>query len=204
MSPEAAGPIPPLRPVPLQDLRLRSDALVWEVDQKLADLDSLTPVRGQVRARHHGSVLEVDGEAETIVTLCCDRCLQHFNQPLRMAEHELLELAGPGVGEADESDLTAMAASQATSRSLRPEYQETLLVEALDDRLDPRGDFDPQRWLFEQLSLQLSVVNRCGADCPGPPLQQAASPNPAIDGGAGEEPEESIDPRWQALRQLLP
>ena len=204
MSPEAAGAISPLRPVPLQDLRLRSDALVWEVDQKLAELDSLTPVRGQVRARHHGSVLEVDGEAETIVTLCCDRCLQHFNQPLRMAEHELLELAGPGVGEADESDLTAMAASQATSRSLRPEYQETLLVEALDDRLDPRGDFDPERWLFEQLSLQLSVVNRCGADCPGPPLAPAASPSPASEGGTGADLEEPIDPRWQALRQMLP
>jgi uncharacterized protein len=220
VSPEVAGAIPPLRPVPLQELRLRSEAQVWEVNQKLADLESLTPVRGQVRARHHGSVLEVDGEAETIVTLCCDRCLQHFNQPLRTAEHELLALAGAGAGEADESDLTALASSQATSRSQRPEHEETLLVQALDDRLDPRGDFDPERWLFEQLSLQLPVVNRCGADCPGPPLAPAAgsssssaqeaisppasgSPSPTNDGGAGAEPDGPIDPRWQALRQLL-
>ena len=247
MNPEAGG-ISLLRPVPLQELRLRADPLMWAVDQKLADLDSLTPVRGHVRAQHHGSVLEVEGMAETIVTVCCDRCLQHFNRPLRALVHELLELEG--------SDLTAMAGSAAGTGAPRARFRPTgsgsgasgssghggraagrppaagrdrglqnaaagsdlsssrssgqgqapgsgnasrpgnglssgnaanpgsqarrgsrsrsqpepLLIEVLDDRLDPRGDFDPERWLFEQLSLQLPVVNRCGADCPGPPL----------------------------------
>lgn len=353
MSAGAASGIPPLRPVPLQELRLRADALLWPVDQKLADLDSLTPVRGQLWARHHGSVLEVEGEAETIVTLCCDRCLQHFNRPLRAAVHELLELAG-GDG-LDGSDLTALAGSAAQagapgarfrtpgagaggsgasapggraagrpptagrdrsrgeaaagsdlspSRSLgqgqalrsgaapgsgnasvpgdspglvhaasagispgsgtvlgcgdppssggsgcaevqrdsqasgtapngssqprrasRSRSQaEPLLIEALDDRLDPRGAFDPERWLFEQLSLQLPVVNRCGADCPGPPQAPGTAANGPPSGSAYKEgstglqasqppnsaspnasdPEPAIDPRWAALRQLLP
>ena len=344
MKPEAAGGIALLRPVPLQELRLRADALTWPVDQKLADLDSLTPVRGQVSARHHGSVLEVEGEAETIVTLCCDRCLQHFNRPLRASVHELLELAGGD--EAEAADLTALAGTAAETGAPKARFMPTgsgagasgasapggrgagrppargrdrsghdaaagsdrspsrasgqvqapgsvpapssgsqprrgsrtksnpepLLIEVLDDRLDPRGDFDPERWLFEQLSLQLPVVNRCGADCPGPPqavsaaggtrvptgqsapsqarLQSQASsngndvgnhpagaPTPAacarnqaqadpgdthsrdaatagadpspVSGQAAArtptgKPEPAIDPRWAALRQLLP
>lgn len=187
MNPAAPGPIPPLRPVPLQELRLRVDAQCWLVQQKLSELDSLMPVRGQIRARHHGSVLEVEGEAETIVNLCCDRCLQLYNLPLSASVHELLELAGAGVGEPDDDDLTALAGTvspasrrtsrrQTSSRSLGKANPEPLLIEALDDRLDPRGDFDPERWLFEQLSLQLPVVNRCGADCPGPPLPQGDWP----------------------------
>jgi len=282
----AAGRIPPLRPVSLQELRLRSDALAWSVDQKLADLDSLTPVRGQLWARHHGSVLEVEGEAETIVTLCCDRCLQHFNRPLRAAVHELLDLAGGD--ELEGTDLTALAASAASPGAPRARFRPTgpgagtsgasapggraagrppaagrdrgrrdpavgadlapshasgqgqprgsrsrsqaepLLIEVLDDRLDPRGAFDPERWLFEQLSLQLPVVNRCGADCPGPPQAPEGPDNghpeePVFrQGSTGHQPDPStsqtpnsaspnasdpeppIDPRWAALRQLLP
>jgi len=298
VKPEAGGGLALLRPVPLQELRLRADAKTWPVDQKLADLDSLTPVRGQVSARHHGSVLEVEGEAETIVTLCCDRCLQHFNRPLRASVHELLELAGGD--EAEAADLTALAGSAAgtgaTGARSRPtgsgaggsgasapggraagrppaggpdrsgpdaaagsglshsrasgqvqapgsvhapspgsqprrgsrtkSNPEPLLIEVLDDRLDPRGEFDPERWLFEQLSLQLPVVNRCGADCPGPPLAPGAA-NPAgsnpIDATSTDgieadlppseppndrepepKPKPPVDPRWAALRQLLP
>jgi len=226
VKPEAAGGLALLRPVPLQELRLRADALTWPVDQKLADLDSLTPVRGQVSARHHGSVLEVEGEAETIVTLCCDRCLQHFNRPLRASVHELLELAGGE--EAEAADLTALAGSQNRhqSRTRTKANPEPLVIEVLDDRLDPRGDFDPERWLFEQLSLQLPVVNHCGTDCPGPPLAPGAanpagsspidvtSPDgieavvlisePPNDREPDREPKPPVDPRWAALRRLLP
>ena len=41
-------------------------------------------------------------------------------------------------------------------------------MEGLVEYLDPRGDFDPQQWVFEQLNLQLPVVNHCGDLCPGP------------------------------------
>ena len=61
--------------------------------------------------------------------------------------------------------------------------------------LDPRGDFEPERWVFEQLSLQMSVVNRCGEHCPGMP--QGPS-----DGAAGTTGDKAPDPRWQALRDL--
>ena len=62
----------------------------------------------------------------------------------------------------------------------------------LCESLDPSGDFDPEHWLFEQLSLQLPFVNRCGSECPGPDLL------------AAEAAAEPIDPRWAALKNLQP
>ncbi|MFO8238333.1 MAG: DUF177 domain-containing protein, partial [Prochlorococcaceae cyanobacterium] len=47
---------------------------------------------------------------------------------------------------------------------------------------------DPGHWTFEQLSLQLPLVNRCGPDCPGP-----ASWGSVATAG---------DPRWSALAAL--
>ncbi len=169
-----------LRPVPLGELRLQAEGRHWPVDQEIAGLDSLTPVRGEVRVRHHGSALEVEGVAETIVTLCCDRCLQSFNQPLHAEVRELLELL--------EGEVPVPAVSGAASMGVDAET--FLLGEDLDDRLDPRGLFDPEQWLFEQLSLRLPLVNRCGSDCPGPPSW-------------GDAPA-AADPRWAALGSLRP
>lgn len=161
-------PVPPLRPVALQELRLQSHGLRWEVEQPIVDLQSLTPVRGWVRAVLHGEALEVEGAAATIVTLCCDRCLQPFNHALEAeGVRELLVLGGEG----DPGD-----AASGVSDGL-PE-----------ERLDPRGSFDPERWLFEQLSLRMPLVNRCGADCPGPDCWSSDAV--------------ARDPRWAALARL--
>ncbi|MEB3167977.1 MAG: DUF177 domain-containing protein [Synechococcaceae cyanobacterium] len=165
MSEPAAADVAPLRPVPFTELRLLEEGRRWRVDQAIDGLESLTPVRGWVHAQHHGEALEVEGEAETIVTLCCDRCLQPFNHPLRAEARELLEFR---------EALAPSAAAEPT--------------DPLDDRLDPRGRLDPERWLFEQLSLRLPLVNRCGDHCPGPPSW-------------GDAPE-GLDPRWAALRNL--
>lgn len=163
---------PPLRPVPLAELRTLPLGKQWEVDQTIAGLESLTPVRGQVSALHHGTVLEVSGEAETIVTLCCARCLQHYNQGLRAEVRELIEFRG----------VPTHGVSGSADGLVGP------LADDLDDRLDPCGSFDPERWVFEQLSLQLPLVNRCGKDCPGPA---------SWGGGAS-----TADPRWEALKAL--
>lgn len=165
-----------LRPLSLFELRMHAEGRHWRVHQPIAGLTSLTPVQGELQAVHHGAALEIHSRVETIVTLCCDRCLQHFNQPLRAELSELVELR------------SATAAAAASGEPLE------LWLEAggedLDDRLDPAGVFDPEQWLFEQLSLRLPLVNRCGADCPGPACW---SSDPQ--GG---------DPRWAALAQLQP
>jgi len=169
----------PLRPVSLPELRLLAAPRRWEVNQRIAGLESLTPVRGQLTARHHSGVLEVEGAVETIVTLRCDRCLNHFNQALRAEAHELLELASTAAGPAAVLPLAGRALDPI---ELAPEGDD------LDDRLDPEGEFDPERWLFEQLSLRLPLVNRCGSECPGPATWSSEG-----EGG---------DPRWASLRNL--
>ncbi len=166
-----------LRPVAIQELSGLAEGYRWEIDQPLSDLASLTPVRGQVQAIHRGNLLEVAGDASTIVTLCCDRCLQHFNHPLSFQTHELLWL-----GE--------QARQQGLETSLIEGGEAVLDLDpdALSESLDPQGSFDPEHWTFEQLSLQLPAVNRCGPDCPGPASWGSSD--------AG------IDPRWAALQSL--
>ena len=170
-----------LSPLPLAELRLQEQGRRWQVAQRIAGLDSLTAVQGSIQAIHHGTALEVTAEAETIVTLCCDRCLQHFNHALRAEVHELVELRG-------QPQPLAGAAVDLDGLSLRLVREGMPEGADLDDRLDPAGSFDPERWLFEQLSLRLPLVNRCGKDCPGPARWSSEPP-----GG---------DPRWAALARL--
>jgi uncharacterized protein len=176
-----------LRPVPLPELQRCEQGRRWEVNRHLAELASLTPVRGHLQAVHRGTVLEVEGEGATIVTLCCHRCLQHYNHALSARAHELIWLGQglpPGAegGAAEALDLEAGA---------------------LTDCLDPRGSFDPEHWLFEQLSLQLPLVNRCGPACPGPPAYRNPE-SPAAGGGPASQGAVAADPRWAALAQLIP
>lgn len=175
-----------LSPVPVQELRLLPEGRRWQVDQHLSELASLTPVRGRLSAVHRGNVLELEGEADTIVTLCCDRCLQHFNHPLSFRTRELLWLGDQARSAGiDPADLLSAGNAPAEPGSLLD-----LEADDLCESIDPAGCFEPEHWLFEQLNLQLPLVNRCGDDCPGPPLSQ---PEGAV---------EATDPRWAALRQL--
>jgi uncharacterized protein len=170
----------PLRPVPLQELRLQAEGRRWQVNQKLSELDSLTPVRGNLRAVHRGNILELEGQASTIVTLRCDRCLQHFNHSLGFESREVLWLGEQARWNGVDSDVVLEGGSEVLE----------LDPDALCESLNPTDDFDPEHWLFEQLSLQLPLVNRCGSDCPGP------------DDAADSTAHEPVDPRWAALRNL--
>lgn len=172
--------IPGLEPIPLRDLQALASVRAWPVEGHLDDLPSLTPVRGEVRAEHRGNLLEVSGELETIVSLCCDRCLGQFNQQLRVNTDELIWLG-------DDQSTESLSAA-----GLDPDSPDGLI-----ESLDPRGSFEPERWVFEQLSLQLSVVNRCGAECPGPPVR-----HPTKNAATTNSTATTVDPRWQALLQL--
>lgn len=178
--PQPAGDA--LQPVPLQELRLLAEGHHWQVDQPLKELESLTPVRGELTAVHRGNILELSGEASTIVTLRCDRCLQHFNHPLSFRHQELVWLGDQARIEGIDPEVVLEGGSEVLE----------LDPDGLSESIDPTGDFDPEHWLFEQLSLQLPLVNRCCRDCPGPDLQPTA------------QPPEPIDPRWAALKKLQP
>ena len=141
------------------------------VDDAIARLNTLTPVKGRISVRHGGNFLEVTSAAETIVTLTCDRCLQHYNHRLEIDTSELIWL---------ESELENVA-DIPTEREVS--------LEDLSETLPPNGHFDPDMWLFEQLSLSLPLRKVCGENCPG--AAQTTS-----------KEENSIDSRWSSLASL--
>ena len=135
---------------------------------------SLTPIRGTINAEHRGNVLAVEGDLHT-VTLTCDRCLGQFNLELSCRPSELIWLG-------------------TTHHRRATESEDIEAIDGLVESLDPKGSFNPEQWAFEQLNLQRPVVNHCGEHCPGPgvPLREISD--------AAEE--QTIDPRWAALRRL--
>lgn len=141
------------------------------VDDTISDLDTLVPVKGVVAVRHGGNFLEVTSQAETIATLVCDRCLQHYNHRLAIDTSELIWL---------ESELENI-------KDLPSERE--VSIEDLSETLPPNGHFDPESWLFEQLSLALPLRKVCGEDCPGATIENNSD-------------EQHIDRRWSSLAAL--
>lgn len=137
-----------MQPIYIPHLETAPDKTwVIEVDQHLAGLESLTPVKGQLRIQHRGNFLEVSAVAETIVTLVCHRCLQNYNHRLQLNTSEFIWLQEP--------------APEAFGVEREVELEE--LVETLP----PQGHFDPGVWLYEQLCLALPQRQLCDQACPG-------------------------------------
>lgn len=148
---------------------------VVEVEDFLPGLETLTPVRGQVKVQHHGNYLEVAGQAETIITLTCHRCLQQYNHRLMIDTSELIWL--------DET------ANQPYDGPLERE----VAVEDLIETLSPQGYFYPSEWLYEQLCLELPQRQLCEAECAGIPADK-----PTVN----KTPEKAVDHRWASLEAL--
>lgn len=144
--------------------------IVLEVDEFLSELTSLTAVQGHVTLVHQGNYLQVSTQAKTIVTLNCDRCLQQYNHRLAVDASEMIWLSAEV-----------------------PEAEPGLEIEVtLDDPVEilfPQGDFSPEDWLYQQLSLQLPHRQLCDQNCEGI-LEEA------------EKIEQPVDRRWAALESL--
>jgi uncharacterized protein len=63
-----------------------------QVEEFLPGLETLTPVRGNIRVQHHGNYLQVSGQAEAIITCTCNRCLQNYNHRLQLDTREIIWL----------------------------------------------------------------------------------------------------------------
>ena len=141
------------------------------VDDQISNLNTLTPVKGKIAVRHGGNFLEVASQAETITTLTCDRCLQHYNHRLAIDTSELIWL---------ESELENV-------EDIPTEREVSL--EDLSETLPPNGHFDPEAWLYEQLSLALPLRKVCGENCPGTTVKAVIE-------------EKHLDSRWSSLAAL--
>jgi uncharacterized protein len=160
-----------------QLLKAQQQTEVIQVEEFLPDLDTLTPVRGQVRVQHRGNFLEVSTQAETIITLTCNRCLKQYNHRLTVDISEIIWL-DPAADQPDEGPI-----------------EREVAVEDLVEKLTPQGYFDPGEWLYQQLCLEIPQQQLCDSLCQG--IQPATL----------EISEQTIDHRWaslEALKKQLP
>lgn len=143
-----------------------------EVNEFLPGLETLTPVRGRIRVQHHGNYLQVLGQAETIITCTCNRCLQNYNHRLTVEPKEIIWL--------DE------AANETDDLPLEREVAFDDLIETVS----PEGYFYPDQWLYEQMCLELPQRQLCDANCQG------------IQASAESKFNNSVDRRWSSLESL--
>ena len=145
---------------------------IIEVDDYLADLETLTPVKGRIQIQHRGNFLDVAAQAETIATLTCHRCLQNYNARIQVDTSEIIWLQEP-------------------QPEAYPEEVEVGLDELVES-LPPQGHFEPDTWLYEQLCLAMPQRQLCDQTCEG-------IVNPAA---SGDNAQPETDQRWAALSAL--
>ena len=155
-----------------QLLKAPQQTEVIQVDELLPDLETLTPVRGKIRVQHRGNFLDVSGQAETILTLTCHRCLKQYNHRLKVDTSEIIWL-DPAANQPDEGPI-----------------EREIAVEDLVETLPPDGYFDPSEWLYQQLCLEIPQRQICDALCTG------------IEPATPETSERSSDRRWASLEAL--
>ena len=158
-------------------LKLQQQPQVIAIDQSLPDLETLTPIRGRMVIHHQGTFLEVNAQVETIITLSCDRCLQQYNQRLRVDQTEIIIL-DPKAAQLQEFPL-----------------EQEVLWEELVETLSPQGYFSPDTWIYEQLCLSLPSKQLCNLDCAGILVDEPVTENL-------HEESPAIDHRWEALELL--
>jgi uncharacterized protein len=144
---------------------------VIEFKEAIPELDTLTPVQGRLQVVHRGNYLEVSATVETIVTLACDRCLQHYNYRIAITPQELIWLQ-------DEAPLDELL------------FDQDLEPDDLLETLSPMAHFDPTRWIYEQVCLELPPRKLCDPTCKG------------IEIAADAESQTPLDSRWAALASL--
>lgn len=145
-----------------------------DIQDYLPGLETLTPVQGQVQVTHRGNYLEVTAQAETIMTLTCDRCLQQYNHRLAIEASELIWLEEM-IEEVDENLAE----------------REVALADLVEN-LPPNGYFYPAEWLYEQFCLEIPQRQLCDQQCSGiqPQIDQHQDTSPPI------------DRRWASLEAL--
>lgn len=144
-----------------------------QVQDYLLDLETLTPVQGTMRVTHRGNYLEVAAQAEAIMTLTCDRCLQQYNHRVTVDTSELIWL-------------------QAAPETFEDEdLEREVALEDLVESLDPQGYFKPDEWLYEQFCLAIPQRQLCSQDCKGIAV-----------GNLPPETKPAIDRRWASLETL--
>ena len=145
---------------------------VIPIKEYLPNLETLTPVQGRLQVTHQGNYLEVSAKAETIITLTCHRCLQQYNHRLAIDTSELIWI------------------EEAVNQPELEVTEREVTLEELVETLPPQGYFEPDKWLYEQLCLEIPPRQLCDQQCLGIPASTVSTS------------ESSFDRRWAALEAL--
>ncbi|WP_330205090.1 DUF177 domain-containing protein [Cyanobacterium sp. Dongsha4] len=135
--------IPQLLKMPEQTMKIK-------LCDRISGLTTLIPVKGIFQVRHGGNFLELQLQADTILTLTCDRCLQTFNYRLKVDTSEIIYLKY-------EAEL---------DQYYPPEREIT--GEDLWESLPPDGELIIEEWIYQQLSLAIPLRSLCSNDCQPP------------------------------------
>ena len=143
-----------------QILNAPNKTVTLDVNEHLPNLETLTPVKGEMSITHQGTYLEVKGSAAAIMTLECDRCLQSYNTRVQVETTELVWLEEPSPVDIPEKEVD---------------------LEDLVESISPQGSFNPSEWLYEQMCLAVPQKQICSADCQGIPFNNPKRSEPEID-----------------------
>ncbi len=171
-----------LKPIAIQELKALLEPKIWTFKSFIEDLPTEEPIQGQLSVEHQGQTLFVKGEIEAIVTMTCDRCLRDFTQKLFCDEEELI-----WIGQ-DVPNKTGLKDNNPGPYS---------------EHLNPLGKFDPQRWCFEQIHLQIPVVKICKNSCIIKNHSEEYENFPGSNIDENQKRSNSFDPRWSELNKLL-
>ncbi len=166
-----------LKPIYIKDLISLSSPKLWEIYGYIDSIKTASPISGSLSAWTEGQALKVKGNLQTILDLICDRCLQTFKHNLKFDIEELICIKGN-----------------------RP-YMEIIQEDYFADYLDPNSTFNPERWIFEQFSLQMPLLNICGSDCTAP--IDLNNQKYIFSKTTNNDSQEFGDPRWADLKKLL-
>jgi len=169
-----------LHPIPLQELRALSAPKIWDLADHTNDFIFLTGVRGKIKAELKGNTLRVTGKIQTLMRLYCDRCLSIYNHLLTSNTEELIWL-----GEQTPNE-------EHNKWEMRTGHLSTLM-----ECLDPLECFEPERWAFEQLSLQLPLSKNYGLECQGRANLQSSIQESSKE--LDSKKAKPLRPRWGAL-----
>ena len=147
---------------------------VLNFSDNISELETLTPVKGWMKLIHQGAYLDVSASADTIVTLCCDRCLQQYNHRLTIEASEMIWFQ-----------------TKSDEELYEPGTEIEVALEDLVETLEPDGDFEPEAWIYEHLCLALPQRKLCDQNCGGIEIPNDASHS-----------KQATDHRWAALEAL--
>ena len=171
-----------LAPIPLKELKALSSPRKLTLNGYLKEFETLTPIQGFIIAEHKGEILSIESKIKTILTLECDRCLSLFNVNIDLTKHEIILIENTTIDHLKDKNIIGRA-------------------DELLERINPNESFDPQKWIFDQLSLEVPLVKVCKKTCKVQNSLGDVKKNVLL---GNQSPLECyIDPRWNALKKLL-